>query len=109
MYVVDHDDYEPRPKVRGDCENVVGPCPWVSCKYHLYLDVNEQSGSIKINFPDLEPWEIPETCALEVAEHGGEKLVEVGRIINTSRERIRQIEKKSIAKLKKSLGKGEDE
>jgi len=61
----------PRPITRGECKDAPRPCPWVSCKYHLYLDVNPETGSIKINFPDLEPWELNETCALDVADRGG--------------------------------------
>src|SRR5688572_696068 len=43
-----------RPATRGECKEEARPCPWVSCKYHLYLDVNPETGSIKLNFPDLE-------------------------------------------------------
>src|SRR5262245_16779935 len=47
------DDIE-RPKDRGECKEGMRPCPYVSCKHHLYLDVNPETGSIKLNFPDLE-------------------------------------------------------
>ncbi len=47
----------PRPQTREECHQQHRPCPWVACKHHLYLDVNPETGSIKINFPDLEPWE----------------------------------------------------
>ena len=40
-----------RPSARGECSNVARPCPYVSCKYHLYIDVNPATGSIKVNFP----------------------------------------------------------
>src|SRR6185436_15449349 len=33
-------DDEPRPQTRKDCKDAQRPCPWVSCKHHLYLDVN---------------------------------------------------------------------
>lgn len=78
------------------------PCPWVSCKFHLYLDVNPETGSITINFPDLEPWELRDTCALDVAERGGTTLEEVGEIMNLTRERIRQLEVRGLIKLKTS-------
>ena len=71
----------------------------MACKHHLYLDVNPETGSIKINFPELEPWELKETCALDVAERGGITLEEVGEIMNLTRERIRQIESKALKKL----------
>src|SRR5438445_6816416 len=60
----------PRPTSREECKNEMRPCPWVACKHHLYLDINPETGSIKINFPDLEPWELKHTCALDVAERG---------------------------------------
>jgi len=91
---------EPRPGSREECRQDVRPCPWVACKHHLYLDVNPETGSIKINFPDLEPWELKETCALDVAERGGITLEEVGEIMNLTRERIRQVEVRGLLKLK---------
>jgi hypothetical protein len=90
----------PRPMSRSECANDIRPCPWVACKHHLYLDVNPETGSIKINFPDLEPWEMRETCALDVADRAGITLEEVGEIMNLTRERIRQVEVRGLLKLK---------
>ena len=90
----------PRPTTREQCREDVRPCPWVACKHHLYLDINPETGSIKINFPDLEPWEMQNTCALDVAERGGITLEEVGEIMNLTRERIRQVEVRGLLKLK---------
>jgi hypothetical protein len=63
------------------------------------LDVSARTGAIKLNFPDLEVWEMNETCALDVADRGGATLEEVGAIMNLTRERIRQVEVKGLAKL----------
>lgn len=90
----------PRPSSREECRGEMRPCPWVACKHHLYLDINPETGSIKINFPDLEPWELKHTCALDVAERGGITLEEVGEIMNLTRERIRQVEVRGLLKLK---------
>jgi hypothetical protein len=90
----------PRPTTREECRGEMRPCPWVACKHHLYLDINPETGSIKINFPDLEPWELKHTCALDVAERGGITLEEVGEIMNLTRERIRQVEVRGLLKLK---------
>jgi len=90
----------PRPTTREQCRGEARPCPWVACKHHLYLDINPETGSIKINFPDLEPWELQHTCALDVAERGGITLEEVGEIMNLTRERIRQVEVRGLLKLK---------
>jgi hypothetical protein len=88
-----------RPELRSDCVGGARPCPFVSCKHHLYLDVSARTGAIKLNFPDLEVWEMSETCALDVADRGGTTLEEVGAIMNLTRERIRQVEVKGLAKL----------
>jgi hypothetical protein len=93
------DTDHPRPKTRAECKDGPRPCPYVGCKYHLFLDVNPTSGAIKLNFPDLEVWEMGESCALDVAEHGGTTLEDVGEITNLTRERIRQLEVKALAKL----------
>jgi hypothetical protein len=92
-------DYD-RPKTRAECEGAERPCPFVSCKHHLYLDVNTKSGSVKLNFPDLEVEDLPETCALDVADRGGLTLEETGDVMNLTRERIRQVEIVALEKLK---------
>ena len=96
-----------RPKSRGECKEGMRPCPYVSCKHHLYLDVNPETGSIKLNFPDLEVDEMAETCSLDVADKGGITLEEVGEILNLTRERIRQVEVRGLIKLK-MIGPGEE-
>jgi hypothetical protein len=85
-----------RPKTRSQCAEGPRPCLFVSCKYHLYLDVNPRTGSVKLNFPDKELWELDETCALDVADRGGITLEEVGTIMNLTRERVRQVETRGI-------------
>lgn len=91
---------EKRPQTRGDCLALERPCPWVSCKFHLYLDVNPETGSIKINFPGRELDELPETCSLDVADAGGVVLEELGVLMNLTRERVRQIEDRALAALR---------
>jgi hypothetical protein len=92
------DDYW-RPRQRTDCVDGPRPCPFVSCKYHLFIDVSPRTGAIKLNFPDLEVWDMGESCALDVADRGGTTLEDVGAIMNLTRERIRQVEVKALAKL----------
>jgi hypothetical protein len=87
------------PLTRGGCEEIERPCPLVSCRYHLFLDVDPCTGSIKFNFPDLvdddeTPLldEMPETCALDVADRSHVTLEALGELLNLTRERARQIE-----------------
>jgi hypothetical protein len=89
-----------RPRTRAECQNMPRPCPFVSCEHHLYLDVNPDSGAIKLNFPHLEVWEMAETCSLDVADRGGITLEDVGAILNLTRERIRQVEVRGLVKIR---------
>jgi hypothetical protein len=89
-----------RPHTREECLNMPRPCPFVSCEHHLYLDVNPDSGAIKLNFPHLEVWEMAETCSLDVADRGGITLEDVGAILNLTRERIRQVEVRGLVKIR---------
>jgi hypothetical protein len=88
-----------KPRTRAECAEGPRPCPFVSCRHHLYFVVSPRTGAIKLNFPDLEVWDLGESCALDVADRGGTTLEDVGAIMNLTRERIRQVEVKALAKL----------
>lgn len=92
-----------RPRTRGDCDNVPRPCPFVSCSMNNYLDVSSH-GAIKLNFPDLEPWEVPAamSCTLDVVDKNpdGATLEHVGEIMNLTRERIRQLEERAKVRIR---------
>lgn len=85
-----------RPHVRRDCLqggcNAARPCPWVSCAWHLYLDVDQETGAIHYPWTGHEIDEVPYTCALDVADRGGIILEEVGEVMNLTRERVRRLE-----------------
>jgi len=91
--------FSDRPLERAKCVDGPRPCPYVGCRYHLYLDVSRRTGSIKLNFPDLEVWELAVSCALDVADDGAATLEDVGAIMNVTRERIRQLEIDALARL----------
>lgn len=113
-YATDDLIFADRPKTRGDCltaaqkrklpyylpehepltdgTNCERPCPWVSCRHHLYLEVNEDTGAIRLNFKNLQVWEMTHTCSLDVADEGSYTLREVGNMLDLTRERIRQLE-----------------
>lgn len=101
----------PRPKTREECENLVerlGFCPYVGCRHHLYLDVCERTGSITLNFPDLDIDEIPACCALDIADEGRHSLEEIGDLRNMTRERIRQIEAAGLRSMATAIHKEEE-
>lgn len=83
-----------RPKTRADCAGVARPCPYVGCRHNLYLDAKGNQ-SLRFNFPDLEPWEMPSdrSCVLDIVEQQGPlTLEETGAALNMTRERARQIQ-----------------
>jgi hypothetical protein len=86
-----------RPQTRADCARIPRPCPYVTCKYSLYLDVSD-TGSIILNFPHLEPGQMPvdQSCALDLAERGPMTLEDIATVTNLTRERIRQVELKAL-------------
>ena len=90
------------PRLRSHCVGGRRPCPYVSCKFNLYLDVSSV-GSIMPNFPELEPHEMLESCVLDAADRAGMTLEEVGALFNLTRERIRQVQNAAITKVKRHI------
>lgn len=92
-----------RPKTRADCANVPRPCPWVTCRYNLYLEVTRR-GIVQFTRPNKEPWEMDpkQSCVLDVAERGPLVLDNIGEILNLTRERVRQVELDALSKMKKA-------
>ena len=98
------DEFDARPRTRGECSLAAGgerPCPWSGCRHHLAIDVDEHTGSIKTNFPDLDPLDIPESCSLDVADRGPLQLEHVGALLNVTRERVRQLESIAMARVRR--------
>lgn len=99
--------YRRRPKTFAECKP--GPCPWVSCRHHLKLDVDPITHSVKDNFPGVDIDEMGETCSLRVAQivRDGEPmpLEQVGKYANITMERARQLEKEGLASMKRALKK----
>lgn len=97
------------PLYRSECETLPRPCPFLTCQFHLALDVTI-TGGVKYNFAELlDPdgtirlHEMRDTCALDAADRGGMTLEEVGALINLTRERVRQVEEKRTPALREAL------
>jgi hypothetical protein len=97
--------YRRRPKTYGECRP--GPCPWMSCRHHLKLDVDETTHAVKDNFPGLDFDQMTETCSLRVADTVPEDevlpLEQVGAFANITMERARQLEKEGLASMKRAM------
>lgn len=94
---------EQRPRTRGECAAAPRPCPWVGCKYHLYLDA-ARGGGIRLNFPHLEVDDLEDSCALDVADRGEQTLDLVGRLLNVSRQAINNLEDDLLDRLRLRAG-----
>ncbi|MFO0610206.1 MAG: hypothetical protein U0324_44005 [Polyangiales bacterium] len=92
-----------RPVTREECReggiNGERPCPWVSCKHHLYLDVNERTGAVTLNRPGVEVWDLEETCALDVAERGEATHDEIASLLGITRGGAWMLERTALRKL----------
>jgi hypothetical protein len=91
----------PRPQTRGECKDATRPCPYVSCRHHLALEVTE-IGSIIATRPGTEIWDLDRTCSLDVADArpDGASLREIAKTLGVSRERVRQILVAGMRKLR---------
>jgi hypothetical protein len=107
------------PKTYGECNNLSGPCPFVSCRYNTYLDVLP-NGEIAFNYRNakgqpLEVWELTEpNCILKIADRigisddhikkdGNLKLAYIAQHLTVSRPRAEQICEEALRKLKGTL------
>ena len=92
-----------RPTTRAQCKSMPRPCPYVGCRYHLFLEIKRLGG---LQFPwgdDVEALrEMPQTCALDVADADGATLDTVGEYTAMTRERVRQIENAALDKLRET-------
>jgi hypothetical protein len=64
--------------------------------------VKPATGSITLNFPDVEPGQLVHSCALDLAEYE-HTLDEVGEALNVTRERVRQLERHALELLNRGL------
>jgi len=81
---------------------MIRPCPWVGCIHHLWFTVAVKSDR-RNPLHGLKPWELPETCTLDLADRGGMTLEEVGYVLGITRERVRQIQDESLEKLREEM------
>lgn len=88
-----------RPTRRSECVGGMRPCPFVSCRHHLALDVTE-AGSMRLTAELLE--DMADTCALDVADRGPNGYSVIARALGVSLERARQICEAALVKVRAS-------
>lgn len=101
------------PRTRADClpggVNAARPCPYYGCRHHLGLEVNRDTGHLRVAIYPEDLGSVPETCSLDVSDlaaQGDEvTLDEVGRLLGgVTRERVRQVEAQALRKLARRGG-----
>ena len=96
---VEYPTWAERPQTRGEClkggSNEERPCPWITCKWHLYVEFSDH-GREEIDVATMK-----HSCLLDIADDGGMTLEEIGEMMKLTRERIRQIEAVALKKLEK--------
>lgn len=96
-----------RPRTRCDCSKVTRPCPYVGCRYNMFLEINSMNGNIRpVWGENSEPDEMsPEgSCVLDIIEkHRVLTLEGISVYMNITRERIRQISDDAVRKLRRGF------
>lgn len=81
-----------RPTCRSQCVDGPRPCPWVSCRYNLTIDIIK--GRVRVNPPGED------SCALDVADRGEHSVAEIAAILGISKQRVSFIEQEALAFLR---------
>lgn len=81
---------------KGACRNGPGPCTVATCRYSLLADTTSPG-----EWKGRAPKKVAENCALDAAENGAMTLDEIALEIGRTRERVRQIEARAMAKIRR--------
>ena len=117
--------FEPRPGQQLDAPKLKG-CIWAGCRHHLAIEVdtskiNAGGGVVPMmrNFPGVEIEDMRETCSLDVADRGPQKLEAIGDLVNSVKENARLLEAAALASARAAMerdgvpgfteGQGDDE
>lgn len=95
-------DFE-RPRTRGDCKDGPRPCPWVSCRHHLWLNLSSKGKLTGIALADDLPTH-GESCALDVAESGPQSLEDIAGMMGIKRQGLHLTEVAVMEKLREHVG-----
>lgn len=91
-----------RPTTRGDCVDGPRPCPFVGCRYHIWLEATQFGAIVTQQDGKLQGMHnMRFTCVLDAAEQGPLPVKQIGRLLGVKKERLRQMERVATARLKK--------
>ena len=95
------------PATRSECVDGARPCPLVSCRYHLLLDIAEDGRLFvtrEIDEGDADDivevlTAMPETCALDVAARGM-TLEEIAALMGMRRQSVDQVAQRALERIR---------
>lgn len=94
-----------RPRTRAECPEPSADgwrrCPWISCRYHLWRDVD--AARIERGEPRIAPEDMRAPCALDHADKGPTPRTALCKIFGLSTEQIRGVERKAYKKIRDDL------
>lgn len=79
------------PRLHGDA----GPCPYVSCRHHLYGDVTEL-GSLRVYHPGVDVWDLQHTCSIDLAIAGPLSTCRIGDIVGLGERAVRYVVREAL-------------
>lgn len=98
------------PATRAECVDGARPCPLVSCRYHLLLEVGSDGRLLRSrDFDEQDPDSIvdvlvamDETCALDARAKapGGLNSTQIGKMAGTNPEQIRQDLQRAVGRIR---------
>jgi hypothetical protein len=118
-----------KPSDDRECENMLRPCPFISCRFHLVVDVLE-NGALRLNrrirgkrprlnADETDPMKIQRfmrraakaiaetdpdwSCALDVARRGDLLYDEIAEVYALTGERIRQVDTEGRERLREAI------
>lgn len=100
----------PRPRTRAECADIPRPCPFVTCRHHLYIDAHK--GRARVAFAgEVSDMPADRSCALDVADDvaDGEPLSldDISAAVGLSREAVRLVVVRVEGKLREVGREGE--
>lgn len=101
------ENYPQLPRTRAECAGAARPCPYVSCRHHLGLEVARRTGQLRLSLgPELERGELPDrdTCSLDVAERGPHSQEQIAEALGCTIEWVRQTERSAEAQMRVAGG-----
>jgi hypothetical protein len=80
-----------RPDARGGCSDMPRPCPFVTCRHHVFD--HEGSKGSEGSFGG-------ETCTLDVADRGEHSYEQIAQVLQMTEAQIKQIETSALRRLR---------